>query len=91
MAEALPLRNGDGLDARADGGLDPDIFALNLTWLLKAREAAGPDPRKAAWVFGLDGKVVAALRSASIFELQRLAQSPVLLFRPRFHVQFSSD
>jgi hypothetical protein len=34
---------------------------------------------------------VAALRSASIFELQRLAQPPVLLFRPRFHVQFSSD
>jgi hypothetical protein len=90
MAESLPLRNGDGRGVRADGGHDPDIIVLNLIWLLKARDAAGSDPRKAAWLFGLDGKAVEGLRNASIFELQRLAQSPVLLFRPRFHVQFSS-
>ncbi|MGA7979608.1 MAG: hypothetical protein WCA32_05185 [Chromatiaceae bacterium] len=91
MTKSLPSRNGYGPRAVANGGLDPDILALNLSWLLKAREAAGSDLRKAAWLFGLDGKAVAALRDASILELQRLAQSPLLLFRPRFHVQFSPD
>jgi hypothetical protein len=88
---SLPPRHGDGLSASANGGLDPDIASLNLSWLLKAREAAGADASKAAWLFGLDGNAAEALRDASILELQRLAQSPLLLFRPRFHVRFGRD
>jgi len=84
MAEALPLRNGDGLDARADGGLDPDIFALNLTWLLKAREAAGSDPRKAALGLRAGREVCGGIaqrvdiRAATSGAVPRPAVSPAL-------------
>jgi hypothetical protein len=70
--------------AGAQGGLDADLFALNLIWLLKAREAARSDPREAAMLFGLDQALSEMLRTASIEDLRQLAQVGLVVFGPRF-------
>jgi hypothetical protein len=62
--------------AGAQGGLDADLFALNLIWLLKAREAA--------MLFGLDQALSEMLRTASIEDLRQLAQVGLVVFGPRF-------
>ena len=67
---------------------DPDIFELNLTWLLKARELARTDRGKAEVLFGLGHRLSEELVNASLQDLRNLAQSGLVLFRPRFHLRF---
>ena len=63
---------------------DPDISALNLTWLIKARELARTDPLKAAVVLGLDRQRIHAFATLSIVDLHPLAHTGCLVFKPRF-------
>ncbi len=70
------------------GRSDRDIAELNLAWLLKARELAKTDRAKATVLFGVDQGLSDVLVSASIQDLRNLAQSGLMLFRPRFHVRF---
>lgn len=67
---------------------DPDIAELNLTWLLKARELVRTDRGKAAVLFGVDRRLSEELVNASLQDLRNLAQSGLVVFRPRFHLQF---
>jgi len=66
---------------------EPDIFELNLTWLLKARELARTDRGKAAVLFGLDQGLSEELLNASLQDRRNLAQSGLVLVRPRFHLR----
>ena len=61
-----------------------DIAALNLAWLLAARQAAQSDAQEAALVFGLERALSDRLCTASLEDLRALARSGLLLFRPRF-------
>ena len=85
--QTLPS-NEDRSVTGAIGRSDRDIAELNLAWLLKARELAKTDRAKAAVLFGLDQGLSDVLASASIQDLRNLAQSGLMLFRPRFHVRF---
>jgi hypothetical protein len=78
--------NGDHRTPSSALGSDPDILELNLTWLFKARELAKTDRAKAGVLFGLDEGLSDVLAGASIDDLRNLAQSGLMLFRPRFRV-----
>ena len=66
--------------------LDGEVDALNLMWLLGARELARSDAEKAVLVYGLGREVLDILRHTSLAMLRELAASGVLLFRPRFRL-----
>lgn len=86
MKRAQPLSRNDGQrpdDSAANDGRR-DIETLNLTWLLAARAAAQSDPDTAGVVFGLDQALCERLCAASVADLQALARSRLVLFRPRF-------
>jgi hypothetical protein len=71
--------------------VDADIANLNLLWLLNARALAQSDAEKAAVLYGLDRELIEALREAPFAALRGLADSGVLLFRPRFHRRFLQE
>lgn len=60
-----------------------DFYQLNLSYLHAARELARIDREAAALRFGLSRDVVEALIDAGIEDLQRVANSSLLLFQPR--------
>ena len=64
--------------------VDQEIVDLNLFWLVKAREFARENRQKAVVVLGLDNELADNLSSLSIDDLNRIARTGVLLFRPRF-------
>jgi hypothetical protein len=61
-----------------------DIVDLNLLWLLKAREVARSNRKKAAVVLGLDARLLEEISQLSLGDLDTMAHAGVLLFRPRF-------
>jgi hypothetical protein len=63
---------------------DQDIVDLNLFWLIKARELARHNRKKAAVVLGVDPGLLALFSRLSIGDLNTLARAGVMLFRPRF-------
>ncbi|MCB1905462.1 MAG: flagellar transcriptional regulator FlhD [Gammaproteobacteria bacterium] len=63
---------------------DPEIAELNLLWLIKARELARDNRKKAAVVLGLDARLLEAISRLSLSELNTMAQSGVMQFQPRF-------
>jgi hypothetical protein len=71
--------------------LDCEVDALNLMWLLGARELARSDAEKAVLVYGLDREVLEILRHASLTMLRELAASGMLLFRPRFRLRWLQE
>ncbi len=60
-----------------------DTFQLNLAYLHVAREVARQDPHEAIVRFGLTRDLVQALTHAGLDDLQRVATSSFLLFKPR--------
>ena len=64
--------------------IDQDIVDLNLFWLVKARELARADRKKAVVVLGLDANLMNKFTLLSIDDLNTIAHAGVLLFRPRF-------
>lgn len=78
-------------DTAAETGPVADIVHLNLHWLVSAQALARTDAQKAALVYGLDEELMRLLRSAPFPVLRALAESGVLLFRPRFQSQFLKE
>ncbi|MCF8005328.1 MAG: flagellar transcriptional regulator FlhD [Chromatiaceae bacterium] len=75
----MAARNTD-----ATNDLDREVVTLNLHWLLSAQALARSDAEKARLVYGLDRTLMGVLREASFPVLRTLAESGVVLFRPRF-------
>lgn len=67
---------------------DQDIFDLNLSWLLKARELARLSQETTTVVLGIDPAVAVHIARLSLQELNAIAHTEVLLFHPRFHPRF---
>ncbi len=63
---------------------DQDIVDLNLFWLIKARELAKFKRENAAVVLGLDDGLLDLFSHLSIDDLNTMAHTGVILFRPRF-------
>ncbi|MEA3278586.1 MAG: flagellar transcriptional regulator FlhD [Pseudomonadota bacterium] len=88
MHQAPFTLDGDQRTCGSEHIPDPDIVELNLAWLMKARELAKSEPAKAIVLFGLDPGLLEVLCNASIENLRHLAQSGLMMFRPRFHIRF---
>lgn len=71
-------------DTHAKTALDREVVTLNLHWLLSAQALVRSDAAQASVVYGLDRTLIDLLREASFPVLHALAESGVLLFRPRF-------
>jgi len=78
-------------DTVAEAAANPDIVHLNLHWLVSAQASVRTDAQKAGVIFGLDEELMGFLRSAPFPALRALAESGVLLFRPRFQSQFLKE
>jgi hypothetical protein len=72
------------MPTKTEADLDRAVVTLNLHWLLSAQALARSDAEKARLVYGLDLELIGVLRQASFLVLCALAESGVLLFRPRF-------
>ncbi|WP_295400371.1 flagellar transcriptional regulator FlhD [uncultured Thiocystis sp.] len=88
MKRAQLLSQAGGPTGRRPPGCGDDIVTLNLTWLLTARALARTDAGQAALVYGLDQELMAVLCDASLEALRELAQSGLMLFRPRFRLRW---
>ena len=70
-------------------GCDEEIFAMNQTWLIKAREIARENPVLTELVLGItDDAMQTALGQLSLEDIQFIARSNWLCFTPRFSSQF---
>ena len=70
-------------------GCDEEIFAMNQTWLIKAREIARENPVLTELVLGItDDAMRVALSHLSLEDIQFIARSNWLCFTPRFSSQF---
>ena len=67
---------------------DQDIFDLNLSWLLKARELARLSQETALVVLGIDPAMAQRIAGLSLRELNVIAHTGVMLFHPRFPTKF---
>ncbi|PKD40046.1 hypothetical protein CWO84_12395 [Methylomonas sp. Kb3] len=79
----------DKLSAVNRQGCDEEIFAMNQTWLIKAREIARENPVLTELVLGItDDAMRTALGHLSLEDIQFIAHSNWLCFTPRFSSQF---
>jgi len=70
-------------------GCDEEIYAMNQTWLIKAREIARENPVLTELVLGItDDAMRIALGHLSLEGIQFIARSNWLCFSPRFSSQF---
>lgn len=60
-----------------------DIYDLNLQYLIVLQRVAQADEAEAVMRFGINAKTVAAIRQASIRDLQMIASSVVTMMTPR--------
>ncbi len=68
---------------------DVEIYELNLTWLIKARELARENPILAELTMGIgDKELLTALSQLSSKDIQRIAKAGWLCFSPRFTTHF---
>jgi len=68
---------------------DEELYELNLTWLIKARELARENSILAELTMGIgEDKMRIALSQLSIEDIQHIAQSGWLCFSPRFTTNF---
>jgi len=67
---------------------DPDIYQMNLSWLIKARELAKVDSVLTELMMGIDDELCQALKALTIDDIQHIAQSGWLCFAPRFSKAF---
>lgn len=72
--------------------VDPDLYELNLTYLLKAREMAlMGESYKASLILGISQDSVNRLSELSIEKIRTLAKSGVLCFQSRLPDKFWKD
>ncbi|NOV30766.1 MULTISPECIES: STAS-like domain-containing protein [Methylomonas] len=70
-------------------GCDEEVFDMNQTWLIKAREIARENPVLTELVLGItDDAMRTALGHLSLEDIQFIARSNWLCFTPRFSSQF---
>lgn len=70
-------------------GCDEEIYAMNQTWLIKAREIARENPVLTELVLGIaDDAMRTALVHLSLEDIQFIARSTWLCFTPRFSSEF---
>lgn len=68
---------------------DQDIYAINLAWLVKAREITRENPILAELVLGVsDEDMLNVLSRMTFGDIQYLAQTNWLCFSPRFSTNF---
>ena len=60
-----------------------DIYDLNLQYLIVLQRVVQADAAEAVMRFGIDAKTAAAVRHASIRDLQMIASSVVAMMAPR--------
>ncbi|WP_020482888.1 STAS-like domain-containing protein [Methylomonas sp. MK1] len=79
----------DKLSAINHQGCDEEIYTMNQTWLIKAREIARENPVLTELVLGItDDTMRTALGHLSLEDIQFIARSNWLCFTPRFSSQF---
>jgi len=72
-----------------DQECDEEIIAMNLAWLIKARELTRENPVLAELMMGInDEEQQLALSRMSLDDIQHIAQSGWLCFSPRFSTHF---
>lgn len=70
-------------------GCDEEIYAMNQTWLIKAREIARENPVLTELVLGItDESMRLAVGCLSLEDIDSIARSNWLCFTPRFSSQF---
>jgi len=68
---------------------DEEIVAMNLAWLIKARELTRENPVLAELIMGInDAEQQLALSRMSMDDIQHIAESGWLCFSPRFSTHF---
>jgi hypothetical protein len=79
----------DQRGTRHNRDCDLDMYELNLTWLIKARELARENSIFAELMMGIsDDDMRSAISQLSIEDMQHIAQSGWLCFSPRFSSHF---
>jgi len=72
-----------------DKECDADLYQINLTWLIKARELVSIDSAMAELVMGIgDDEMHCLLGQLTLDDIQHIAQSGWLCFAPRFSPAF---
>lgn len=68
---------------------DPEIYEMNLAWLIKARELARANSVLTELVMGIaDDELCQVLKGLTMDDIQHIAQSGWLSFSPRFSSEF---
>lgn len=79
----------DTIDKTDDQEIDQEIFDLNMSWLIKARELARQDATHTLLIMGIaDDEMRKALSQLSVDDMQTIARSGCLCFAPRFATRF---
>ena len=72
-----------------DQGCDQELYDLNLSWLVKAREIARENSVHAQLIMGIaDEEMRLAVSKLSMDDMQNIARSGCLCFAPRFTTNF---
>ena len=87
------LKNLDGyfdkLTSLDQLGCDADIYTMNQTWLIKAREIARESPDLTELILGItDESMRSALKELSLENIDFIARANWLCFSPRFSSHF---
>jgi hypothetical protein len=79
----------DGLSLTRNGNIDPELYELNLAWLIKVRELVRENALQAQLILGIaNDDLRAAVAKLSLDDIHSIASAGCLCFAPRFTPEF---